>query len=51
MTSKKKFAILVTILAVVILASLSTMIIVLVTNTQKATSAVNVEYTAEDVYV
>ena len=51
MESKKKFTILVIALVSAIVISLATMIIVLVTGGQRATSSVNITYTATDVYV
>ena len=51
MESKKKFTITIAVLAIALLISIATMIIVLVTANQNASSAVNVKYTAEEVYV
>ena len=51
MESKKKFVIMIAVLSVALIASIATMIIVLVTANQNATSAVNIKYTAQDVYV
>ena len=51
MESKKKFTITIAVLAIALLISVSAMIIVIVSANQNASSAVNVKYTAEEVYV
>ena len=51
MESKKKFTITIAVLAIALLISVSAMIIVIVSANQNANSAVNVKYTAQEVYV